>query len=55
MPGKGSLELVVRFVRTLRLVILAGREVNQTPKMRFPWVPGSQINQINVSATGFTP
>lgn len=41
MPGKRGLELVVWFVKTLRLVILAGREVNQTPKMRFPWVPGS--------------
>lgn len=41
MPGKRDLELVVGFVKTLRLVILAGREVNQTPKMRFPRVPGS--------------
>lgn len=40
-PGKRGLELVVRFVKTLQLVILARREVNQTPKMRFPWVPGS--------------
>ena len=40
MLGKRGLELVIRFVKTLRVVILAGREVTETSKMRIslgPW------------------